>query len=193
MLAEKETMTSREIAQTSGKMHKHVIEAIRNMEPAWSKVNGSNFRLVEYTDAKGEKRPQYELTKTECLYIATKFNDEARAKLVLRWEELEGGKTPKTFSEALRLAADQQEKIEAQQSEIQGLEQALDVSEQWISIVRASKECNIKETYFKWRTLKKYSIANGIEIKTAPCPRFGTKKLYHLSAFNNCYPEICNF
>jgi hypothetical protein len=24
------------------------------------------------------------LTKTECLYIATKFNDEARARLVLR-------------------------------------------------------------------------------------------------------------
>ena len=34
-------------------------------------------------------RPCYQLTKTECLYIATKFNDEARAKLVLRWEELE--------------------------------------------------------------------------------------------------------
>ena len=33
--------------------------------------------------------PCYVLTKTECLYIATKFNDEARAKLVLRWEELE--------------------------------------------------------------------------------------------------------
>ena len=28
--------------------------------------------------------PCYSLTKTECLYIATKFNDEARAKLVLR-------------------------------------------------------------------------------------------------------------
>lgn len=34
-------------------------------------------------------RPCYELTKIECLYIATKFNDEARAKLVLRWEQLE--------------------------------------------------------------------------------------------------------
>ena len=33
--------------------------------------------------------PCYQLTKTECLYVATKFNDEARAKLVLRWEELE--------------------------------------------------------------------------------------------------------
>lgn len=34
-------------------------------------------------------RPCYTLTKTESLYIATKFNDEARAKLVLRWYELE--------------------------------------------------------------------------------------------------------
>jgi phage antirepressor YoqD-like protein len=34
-------------------------------------------------------QPYYELTKTECLYVATKFNDEARAKLVIRWEELE--------------------------------------------------------------------------------------------------------
>ena len=33
--------------------------------------------------------PCYVLTKTECLYIATKFNDEARARLVLRWQELE--------------------------------------------------------------------------------------------------------
>ncbi len=34
-------------------------------------------------------RPCYSLTKTECLYVATKFNDEARARLVLRWEQLE--------------------------------------------------------------------------------------------------------
>ena len=82
-------MTSLEIAQLTGKQHKHVMEAIRKMEPAWENVNGSNFRLVKYRDAKGEMRPCYNLSKTECLYIATKFNDEARARLVLRWEELE--------------------------------------------------------------------------------------------------------
>ena len=65
------------------------MKAIRNMEPAWLKVNGRKFALVEYQDKKGELRPCYQLTKTECLYIATKFNDEARAKLVIRWEELE--------------------------------------------------------------------------------------------------------
>ncbi len=55
-----ERMTSIEIAEVTGKPHNDVLKAIRKS-----------------------------LTKTECLYIATKFNDEARAKLVLRWEQLE--------------------------------------------------------------------------------------------------------
>ena len=81
------------IAELTGKQHKNVMQAIRNMEPAWEKVHGSKFRLMfrEVIIGNGAVRrdPCYSLTKTECLYIATKFNDEARAKLVLRWEELE--------------------------------------------------------------------------------------------------------
>lgn len=67
----KETMSSIEIAELTGKMHKHVMEAIRNMEPAWVKVNGSNFRLVEYRDSKGEMRPCYELTPKAEYYDRT--------------------------------------------------------------------------------------------------------------------------
>lgn len=88
-IARKEAMTSLEIAEVTGRNHKDVMRSIREMEEAWVKVNGRKFALVEYKDAKGEMRPCYSLGKTECLYIATKFNDEARAKLVLRWEELE--------------------------------------------------------------------------------------------------------
>jgi len=88
-----QTMTSLEIAELTGKQHKNVMQAIRNMEPAWEKVTGLKFQLCEksYLLANGvtKKQPFYQLTKTECLYIATKFNDEARAKLVLRWQELE--------------------------------------------------------------------------------------------------------
>ena len=90
---DKQQMTSLEIAEVTGKQHKHVMEAIRKMEPAWVKTCGSNFRLTSRTivQPNGGTRevPCYSLTKTECLYIATKFNDEARAKLVLRWEQLE--------------------------------------------------------------------------------------------------------
>ena len=82
-------MTSLEIAELTGKQHKNIMQAIRNMEPAWVKIAGLKFQLGSYEDANGQLRPCYQLTKTECLYIATKFNDEARAKLVLRWEELE--------------------------------------------------------------------------------------------------------
>ncbi|SFC38705.1 phage regulatory protein, rha family [Xylanibacter ruminicola] len=82
-------MTSLEIAEVTGKPHNDVLKAIRKMEPAWAKVAQGNFSLGHYQDANGQMRPCYQLTKTETLYIATKFNDEARARLVLRWEELE--------------------------------------------------------------------------------------------------------
>ena len=41
-----ERMTSIEIAEVTGKQHKNVMQAIRNMEPAWEKVNGRKFALV---------------------------------------------------------------------------------------------------------------------------------------------------
>ena len=82
-------MTSLEIAELTGKQHNHLMRDIRNMEIAWEKVTQSRFGLSSYKDSTGRTLPCYSLTKTECLYIATKFNDEARAKLVLRWEQLE--------------------------------------------------------------------------------------------------------
>ena len=81
------------IAELTGKQHFHVMEAIRKMEPAWKKVCKSDFRLTSRTivQPNGGTRelPCYKLTKTECLYIATKLNDEAHVKLVLRCDELE--------------------------------------------------------------------------------------------------------
>ena len=107
-------MTSLEIAEVTGKQHFHVMEAIRKMEPAWEKICKSKFRLtsriVEQPNGGTREVPCYSLTKTECLYIATKFNDEARAKLVLRWEELESAQRNRPYcalpepKEILRLA-----------------------------------------------------------------------------------------
>ena len=122
----KETMTSLEIAELAGREHKSVMRSIREMEEGWVKICGCKFALTsrEVQQPNGGTRevPCYELTKRECLYIATKFNDETRAKLVLRWEELEtkertgGFVVPQTFSQALMLAAKQQEQIEEQKA-----------------------------------------------------------------------------
>lgn len=84
-----ERITSLEIAEMANKRHSDVMRSIRKMEKAWLQVNGRNFALVDYQDQKGEHRPCYSLTKKESLYIATKFDDVMRAKLINRWEELE--------------------------------------------------------------------------------------------------------
>ena len=86
-------MTSLEIAEVTGKPHNDVMKAIRKMEEAWVKVQAGNFSLLQKTyqlpNGGSKLQPYYSLTKTETLYVATKFNDEARARLVLRWEQLE--------------------------------------------------------------------------------------------------------
>lgn len=105
-----ERMTSLQIAEVTGKAHKNVMQAIRNMEPAWEKVRGLKFQLsqkeVEIKHGGYKMQPYYSLTKDECLYIATKFNDEARAKLIKRWMELEAEhqkpSVPQTYLEALK-------------------------------------------------------------------------------------------
>ena len=140
-------MTSLEIAELTGKQHFHVMEAIRKMEPAWKKVCKSNFRLTSRTivQPNGGTRevPCYQLTKTECLYIATKFNDEARAKLVLRWEELEMADVRRKMAEGRCLP--EPKKILALADEIigEGLRQLNEDAEDTLTATQVAKTFNM--------------------------------------------------
>lgn len=104
-------MTSLEVAEICGKRHADLMRAIRNMEPAWQKIRGCKFALssrkVIQNNGGVRDQPCYELTKTETLYIATKFKDEERAKLVLRWEQLEMERL--TQHQSMRLLTTKQE------------------------------------------------------------------------------------
>lgn len=91
--ASEQQMTSIELAQLVGKSHNDVLKAIRKMEPAWEAEHQGKFSRMSIREKLPNNgyrfRPVYVLSKAETLYIATKFNDVARARLVLRWEELE--------------------------------------------------------------------------------------------------------
>ena len=127
---QEQTMTSLEIAELTGKQHKDVMKAIRNMEPAWVKVQGRKFallsRIYKLPNGGTKEVPCYLLTKTECLYIATKFNDEARARLVLRWQELESEKL-RVKSEKLRVKSEKRGMLLLGCSDEEILEEADDI------------------------------------------------------------------
>ena len=128
-----QTMTSLEIAELT----------IRKMEPAWRKVAESNFRLGSYRDANGQMRPCYQLTKTECLYIATKFNDEARAKLVLRWQELEMEDVRRKMSDVRCLPSPQKILAMADEIIVEGLRMMNESAEDTLTATQVAKTFNM--------------------------------------------------
>ena len=115
----KETMTSVEIAEITGKEHKNVLVDIDNLlEKGVSRLN---FQPSNYTTDRGKTYRCFELTKKGCLILASGYDAVLREKIINRWEQLEiekrngGFFIPQTLSQALMLAAKQAEQIEQQQ------------------------------------------------------------------------------
>lgn len=181
-------MTSLQIAEETGKPHNDVLKAIRKMESAWEKVNGGKFSLVEYYDAKGEKRPMYELTKRECLYVATKFNDEARAKLVIRWEQLETQQFTKPLSQleiiaqSAQILLEQDRRINNVEREVLELKAKTATRPNYFTIVGYGTlhkvSVNLKQASSLGRKASDICKRRGIEMDKMPDPRFGEVKLY---------------
>lgn len=109
-------MDSRDIAAATGKRHDNVLRDIRAML-AELEIDELRFE-GSYLTEQNKTAKCYILPKRECLILASGYNLSLRAAVIDRWAELESSDPkfiiPKTFSEALRLCADQQEKIEAQ-------------------------------------------------------------------------------
>jgi len=85
------TMSSRTIANLTGKSHFHVMRDIKAMEIAYVEVFGaeSRFGLGSYADGNGQLRPEYQLTKSQTLFVVSGYDAVVRAKVQQRWEHLE--------------------------------------------------------------------------------------------------------
>lgn len=74
--------TSLEISNHFGKKHKDILRAIQHIECS-KEFNERNFAPVGYTDAKGEKRPMYEITRDGFVFLCMGFTGSAAAQ----WKE----------------------------------------------------------------------------------------------------------
>ncbi|MEH3109067.1 MAG: phage regulatory protein/antirepressor Ant [Agrobacterium cavarae] len=122
------TMTSREIADLTGKEHKNVK---RDIEKMLSDLQEDKLKFEHiYLDSMNREQIEFRLDRdlTETLLLG--YSAVARLKVIRRLRELEGmvdGSNvtfivPRSLPEALRLAADLADKVEEQKAVIGALE-----------------------------------------------------------------------
>jgi len=88
-------MTSIELSEITGKQHQHIMRDIRNeIDSLGEEFNASIFGLVDYTDAKGEKRPCYTFGREGAMQLALKYDAITRRKVIIKLEELENSLRP---------------------------------------------------------------------------------------------------
>ena len=72
--------TSMQVAEAFGKNHKDVLRKLESLNCS-EDFNQRNFAPVEYFDAKGEKRPAYEMTKDGFIFLVMGFTGHKAASI----------------------------------------------------------------------------------------------------------------
>lgn len=217
-ISQKKTMTSLEIAETTGKAHSDVLKAIRKMEVSWIKIGEGNFSLTYYKDIQGRDKPMYELRYDECMYVASKFNDEARAKLVVRWRNLETGKGKPLYEQKQLTPAEMFLQIAQQnlenERELMRIKNEQEQIKQTVKEIELRTNTNINYTAIvgfasrnhidisrqrasiMGREASKLCKEQGLETGKINDPRFGYVKTYPDSVlktvFKKYYPQMFN-
>ena len=142
-----QTMSSREIADLCNKDHRHVLRDIDDLNATYEVMALPKVGQSNYTADNGQSYRQYLLNKEQTIDLITGYRADIRIRINRRWQELEAQASapviPATLSEALRLAADQAELIEHQQSRLALVEPkaaALDVIDSSIGSI------NVRDT-----------------------------------------------
>lgn len=86
------TMSSREIAELTGKEHKNVLadikKTIAELE-ASNEIGRLKFQLSCYTNAQNKEQPEFLLCKEASLLIVSGYSLVLRKRIIQRWSELE--------------------------------------------------------------------------------------------------------
>jgi len=189
LASSKQTMSSLEIADLTGKAHDKVrIDIERILSEA--QIGVADFRGT-YRSKQGKALPCFNLPRRECDLVISGYSVKYRLKIIDRWQELEKSnpKLPVNYIEALTALIESEKEKEIEKRKVAALSTIVDNEFGYSSILRAAKHIGVHENNFNWRPLKNQTLAMGLEVKKVPSPRFEYQNLYPLRAFEFCYPE----
>jgi Rha family phage regulatory protein len=104
-----QTISSREIAELTGKRHDHVIRDIKNLNQFYIENSRPQIRGRVYKDANNQDRPEYLLTKRQSLDLVMGYSLALRIAVTDRWEYLEKAKKPESKLDWMRQAVKNEE------------------------------------------------------------------------------------
>lgn len=133
------TMTSREIAELTGSSHDSVLKTVRRLN-AEGVVSGNETPYQHPQN--GQMYYEYRMSFRDTMVVVSGYSAELRAKIIDRWQELEvatAPQLPQTFAQALRLAAEQAETIEAQALQIEAAKPAIAFVDNYVTASTGSK------------------------------------------------------
>lgn len=120
-------MTSLDIAEVTGKQHKHVLADIRKeIKELGEEIGQPIFRPSSYINSQNKEQPCFEFGKDGAMQLALKYDAKTRYKVIKRIEELENNgvkKLPSTYKEALIQLVEQVEENERLETKKLMLEQ----------------------------------------------------------------------
>ena len=114
------TMTSREIAELTGKEHRNVLRDLDVLRNQLGELFVGSAQTWTHPQ-NGQRYPEYVLDKDTTLCLVAGYDAVVRMRIIKRWQELEAQQAPKlpqTMAQALRLAADQAEQLEQQAAQL---------------------------------------------------------------------------
>ncbi len=209
----KQTMTSREIAELTGKRHPDVKRDIRNMLESLG-FSVSSFAHT-YKDSQNKEQEEYRIDRELTLTLVSGYDIPLRHRVVTKLSELEnkavaGAIAIPDFSNpaiAARAWAEQYEaRIQAEKTKAQigtrreatamqtasaatkranQLQVELDRAMQYATVKRM--EAAFRGRRFNWRVLKAMSNDLGIPAIDVPDQNYTTVKAYHADAWRKAY------
>ena len=210
------TMSSREIAELTGKEISHVHRDIRAMLDQLDDPKMDHVDFVEVKDTRGYTS-EYLLNHDLSVLLITGYDVNARYAVIKRWKELEvmqAPKLPTSYIEALQaLIQSEQSRIEAERvaqlaiatkAEIGSRREATAMNtaskavkkanDLEIQLDQSKQYCTIKRMEmlnhgqkFEWRLLKSTSIDLGVMPIDVFDANYGTVKAYHKDVWLEAY------
>lgn len=152
------TMSSREIAELTGKRHDNVLQVVRKLES--DQILTPEFQEITFN---GRLLPVANLSKRDSMVLVARLSPEFTAAVVDRWQELErkDEETPeqlmaRALISAQSVIASKDAIIEAAQPAIR-LESAISNNDGTLSMTDAGKKLQVKPRMFiNWLLDKKY-------------------------------------